>query len=183
MMFLYGVATKATPFEDYVNNISIIKITEIMCWKATNKKECIKKIAKNNIPVTKLVYVNDLGEIISACRDFKYNQNIVYTLNFDIAVQERLFLKEYIVESGFHSYATNIKLKFEQRIHLSYCYVFYHDRMKTALATFRNIFGIFGELSIADCIIPKGSAYYLNSNGEYVSDSIKIINVYKIDIK
>lgn len=179
MMFFYGVATKATPFEDYVNNISIIKTTEIMCWSAIKKSDINRLTAKDNIPVTKFVNVIGENNIYSMFYDFNYNVGQVYKTN--ICLRKLNTLDTFVVENGFHSYYTKVKLlrinetRFSVIINsLDLGFVWKHP------STY--VKGL-GNLAIADCIIPKGAHYFLNYNGEYVSDAIKIINVYEINIK
>ena len=126
-----------------------------MCWESN--KSPVKRIAKKYIYVYKIVESIDNFNCISAVKYFKYQYNKIYTQeNF----QEN-FITFYskgnlwTIEKGFHSYKTFLKAKADyQKLHNDY-YI------------------------IVQCIIPKGSTFFENENGEVVSDSIVISNSFR----
>lgn len=151
-----------------------------MCWSTTNKSDLNRFIAEDNIPVTKIVALFGKDNIFSYYNDFNYKIGKIYRTNL-----EEPYLSfngcglEYILNHGFHSYSTKVKI-IKRDSYLLYATI--NSRfMSGFVTTFRIHSRGLGNTAVADCIIPKGSVYYLNSRGEYVSNSIKIINVYKIN--
>lgn len=94
---------------------------------------------------------------------FKYNINTVYKTELGVlegeinniffsSLNKRIYSKNvYCIYKGFHSYQRNTK-------QISKVYVARYTRIPC----------------IYKCIIPKGSLYYRNQFGEYVSDQIMI---------
>lgn len=161
-----------------------------MCW-TTSRKEPIKRIALLNIPVFKILkqYKKSLihsdcqsnkESLLSLCYNFKYEEGETYSLDKELEC-----VKDGIVSifEGFHSYS-------------NYCKVLIgnvpgydsNEARKVAMVTSEgnNILSTISMYSgdvkwvKMNCIIPKGSEYYLNEYGEYVSDKIKICNKNKI---
>jgi len=151
-----------------------------MCWIAVNKSDLDRLIAKDNIPVTKIVSIFGKDNVFGYFyNDFNYKIGEVYNTSLDepyLSFNGREV--EYILYCGFHSYSTKLKIikRDSQLIDVKINHKFMNSFVKTFKHPNRGV----GNIAIADCIIPKGCAYYLNSYGEYVSNSIKIINVYKI---
>lgn len=74
--------------------------------------------------------------------------------------------KLYYIEEGFHSYGDRVDILMMP----------YGKRMRF-VAEFRGAIvdsGTFftDNLEVVDCVIPKGSKYYMNERDEYVSDKI-----------
>ena len=49
-----------------------------MCWVAKCKLDLIRRIAKDNIPVTKIVIVCDNNRIFSYIKQFEYKIDVLY---------------------------------------------------------------------------------------------------------
>lgn len=157
-----------------------------MCWIGLTKTECTKRIAEDNIPTTKLVLVYSNGNINSRYTYFTYLVNKEYKLFTPLELKKQDFCNEkrLIINTGFHSYGSDVKIKCEFNEEPYIVYANYKGTWTLDYLDLKPkglVYG--GTLAIADCIIPKGSEYYLNLKGEYVSDTIKIINVYKIKAK
>lgn len=146
-----------------------------MCWIG----EDVKQIAKENIPIFKICCLID-GQIISLYQKYPYNLNMPYYSEIHI---EETGLIHYMITKGLHSYHPKVRIwyAYDQyaipKVRIWYAYNQY------------AIWGLHGtvmcttDLNIIKVIgyIPKGSVYYLNYRGEYVSDKLvltEIANIY-----
>ena len=123
-----------------------------MCW---SNDEAIKKIAKNNFTVYKLVKFDTFDTCKSSIYKYIYVFEKLHKLEHSIIIKEKNDMC--FIDEGFHSY-TNLRI-------LS----FVEDLTNGC---------------IVECTIPKGAKYYVNNYGEVVSDQI-IIHIPTIlsDIK
>ena len=133
-----------------------------MCW--TSKTIPVRRIAKNNIKVYKILY--KVGNIIKSpvFNEFAWEIGVDFSIS-----STRLYTVKsgelYYIDEGFHS-LKDVPIKKG----------FYWYTPKTNYM----LFGIDEHTdTLFECIIPKGSAYYINSNGEIVSDHLKIVKKYK----
>lgn len=150
-----------------------------MCW-ISNK--AIKQIAKEDIPVFKIVkqcsWLKQDDCLLSLFENFKYKEGETYTA--DIVIREIEYPNEvdYEISEGLHSYSPDCRII----VGLDY------DDKRHAVVVPKNDnlvlsgFIIYSDITIikVNCIIPKGAEYYVNENGEYVSNMIKICNKDKI---
>ena len=134
-----------------------------MCWVG----KCDVKIAKRDFYVYKLGYVSDKG-FNSLYQDFIYIPGV---LNETVKMRPLisnysiyLLLKEQygIIYEGYHSY---------RDIAMPYSDLGLHSRTIYLGKIAENI-RLNNIYSIATFIIPKGSEYYENNNGEIVSSNI-----------
>lgn len=134
-----------------------------MCW-ITYKKELIKpEVAEDNIVCNKLVYLHPNNIIESIHFSFKYKINVLYELDKETSVLN--FINGInIIEYGFHSYTTDIKFDLQRGLK-EIPYMNIHKK----------------PYALASCIIPKGARYFLNEYGEYVSNKIKMLSVFRIE--
>lgn len=141
-----------------------------MCW-LTYKKECTEcRIATEDIPIYKVLY----NTLRSLYRFYEYSLNKVYSMeiNSPYEIPSKIRNSHYSITLGFHSYSPS----------MTYTRV-YHDLFWTVnsnnkgmiLDTFTNT----NNTVKVKGFIPKGSHYYLNENGEYVSDSIVLTEIIK----
>ena len=138
-----------------------------MCWIGNNDEELTPKIAKDNIPVEKIV---KLGTTIfneecyhSAYFDKRYELNTTYKTS-------HMFLNGYWVEEGFHLYK-GVKIIIDRKLEG----ILIYGKNNVKLDSWSIC-----DIAIMSCVIPKGSIYYENSYGEIVSDTIRPIYCYKI---
>lgn len=132
-----------------------------MCW--TTKKPIVRLIAKEDVPVFKICR-NISGQI---CSYFKF---YYYSLHFLYKQSEPLRIKAvYSIEEGFHSYSSKcvaqtqesvLYIKFENKEVFSYPYCDW--------------------VILVEGIIPKGSEYLINEQGECVSNSIYLTKIVKL---
>lgn len=133
-----------------------------MCWIS---KERIKRIAKEDIPVFKIVN----RDKTSVFRNFLYEENTEYSLGKEIHVYESGIM-HFFINEGFHSYCKKCEITY------TYSDGFFRviDLVGTVLLGRKS-------LLILECLIPKGATYYINEEGECVSDKLKTLKFYKID--
>lgn len=148
-----------------------------MCWVSFETKI---KVAKDNIPVTKIVIISN-DKIKSYYEGFEYSVGKTYKTELDLPFENSISCygkRSWSINEGFHSYNSSCPLEKE-----------YFDR--TVIVAVLNphrhthVLGYSPKkardiLGIMSCIIPKGSTYYENEVGEIVSDTIKPIYCYKI---
>lgn len=133
-----------------------------MCW--TSSKPPVKRIAKEGIYTYKVVF--DYGEFIcySLVMGFVYEYYKLYTQNKAIMPLCGALSNKWIIEEGFHSYRTWLTAK-------------------EASEKFSTDSSIRKRIKIVQCIIPKGTAFYINEKNEIVSDRIIINRILKTDAK
>ncbi len=141
-----------------------------MCWRSI--KGGSNKIAEEDIPVFKVIYRLDSDNRLRAVYNssFLYNTGVVYQEE-PLKLIYYPYQGIYIVNEGFHSYSPECFIQTTCTLVL----------IKTDSYILDCIYRPYeGEVLKANCIIPKGSEYCLNGQGEYVSNSIKIINTETI---
>lgn len=166
-----------------------------MCWFGVTKKEKVRHKAIKDIEVFKIMNTSENNPsvlispfqkcyyVIGKTESVKFNENIqrIYPFNNDDNVSEALAINE-----GLHSYNSNkVELKIIQStyaFHISLCIApfikkgkEYHDLSLLPINYLR------GKYVKANCIIPKGSYYYENNDGEIVSESLKIVSYEEIE--
>lgn len=140
-----------------------------MCWITGYKP--IKQTAEEDIPVFKIMdYKKD--ELRSFYMGFKYEIGKLYV--GDIEDPKKTRYGGYI-QVAFHSYSNKCKIILENAI-LTITTPDHFNIQSEVLSNRNNRDNVLK----VNCIIPKGSSYYINENEEYVSDKIKIISVEKI---
>lgn len=141
-----------------------------MCWISMSKPEL--KVAEDNIPVTKIVGIRQ--NVIRAYYkgEFKYSIGEIYHSKITLSPA----WKCYRITEGFHSYESSCRITISKL----FLYPFLTVRLPLMLVQYDMSSIDFFNLGIMSCIIPKGSKYYENENGEVVSDTIKPIYCYKI---
>lgn len=136
-----------------------------MCWIGKGPV----KIAEKDIVVYKLGYVIETTkEFRSLYQNYKYypkGLNRVITLvpiEYGVRLSQLLPSNLGVIYSGYHSYKS-ISLPFNE------IWIFYRNIL---LGNIRERIRICNSYYIATFIIPKGSTYYENHNGELVSSNI-----------
>lgn len=145
-----------------------------MCWKSSNSKELVEKVATEDIETFKVVKKYD------ECFVPLYFQCVFYSVGVPLSMSPnkltllidslQLFWKPVgVINQGFHSYSKSCKIRLGNNIIVD-------DRAPIEIGSNKDwlldriIYT--DNLHYLDCIIPKGSHYYVNSDGEYVSDAI-----------
>lgn len=134
-----------------------------MCWY--NEEGTIFKhlIAAEDILVYKVI----MSGLYSQCRKFKYERNKLYKQDIPLRVEQKGC--RFIINRGYHSYSSLNTACVE-------CYTY------SLLNLSSDIIRQNHHMFIYDCIIPKGSVYYYNSdNHTIVSDQIIIKEKHKFN--
>lgn len=143
-----------------------------MCWICKGRNYTGTQVAKEDIPIFKIVNRFNAG-YISEIYKYKYAldepnpvEDLIIKPELDIPGWPNCTI--YMVERGYHSYALkNLKVLSKNRIA-------YNDRHTTIVNDFQVV---------VKGIIPKGSLYLVNDNNTYVSNQIilqKEINIARI---
>ena len=123
-----------------------------MCW--SSKIKPVLLIAGKDIPVKKILLHQGTNDYVSPCyKQFGWNINKVHTTKLGEPIVHPL---SYDISQGFHSCEDIIALD-----------VFW-------ATGFHIIFERDYDEVVVSAIIPKGSEYYKNEFGEYVSNKLKI---------
>ena len=138
-----------------------------MCWAERLENTNIQ-IADKDIKVYKIVTCANKQSCVSVVKNFNYTANILYkipTLEYDEIARKYGVLK---IEKAYHSYTRvqfvyNSTFRVVKRAYRCKSIILGNRRM---LMSFEN------DGYIATFIIPKGSAYIINTKGEIVSDKI-----------
>lgn len=130
-----------------------------MCW--ISSKPPVRRIAKEGIYTYKVVY--DYSEFLcdSLIMGFVYEYYKLYTQNKAIMPLCGARTNKWIIEEGFHSYRTWLTAK-------------------KAFEGFSTDSSIRKKIKIVQCIIPKGTIFYINEKNEIVSNNIIITNSTKV---
>lgn len=142
-----------------------------MCWVSEIELEA--QIAKEDIPIFKICKVATTETVISFYEKFVYELGKTYS---DKESLHKLITVNgfQIINEGFHSYSPLMCYTEIHQINP----IFYMIYIKYKHIVIDEIFGLSNIIKV-NGIIPKDSIYYLNNKGEYVSDSIKLLN-YKL---
>ena len=145
-----------------------------MCWVAYNKKEATVNIAKEDIIVYKIVRMKG-----NKLYPYFYHFNNIYTINkvnplINIELEESLEETHYAcINKGYHSYAMIpeiYKYKFSDD---DVIFVNYNTKYKFL----RDTYELDDPLCLVECIIPKGTKYYVNHLGECVSEQLIVTKI------
>lgn len=143
-----------------------------MCW--TSQQQPVAMIATKDIPVYKIMKVFKGGiynEIYSYYQSFRYELDSKYEGKLDnphkYGYEARIPCYE--INKGYHSYSSELT-------EITYPFKDFREiRVKDVRPVIT--LGTYCTGVVIQCAIPKGARYYLNENGEYVSNQIIIKNV------
>lgn len=141
-----------------------------MCWKTRTKP--VKRVAKKDIKVNKvLIYNYYTNNFHSPYYDFIWVRGVLYEqkLNVNVMTNGEDKVLYYYIKEGFHS-GKNMRRKVEEYRGMHYI-IYANNNLLFHHVTNKYI--------ICDFIIPKGAEYYMNSNGDYVSDKIVFDGISK----
>lgn len=134
-----------------------------MCYKAFTKKAKTKQVAEKDIKVYKICTNTD-HIVVSYFRKYIYVPlEITHKINVTF-VEE--FGLNYIVD-GYHSYKS---CKW-------YPYLSKYKELAVIVEDTYKIYDYKSPVVIAEFIIPKGTIYYENTNGEIVSNQIMFTGI------
>ena len=148
-----------------------------MCWSSEDRRinDC-HKVAKNDLHVIKIMSPSDKpGKYSSYFENFTYEDGKAYkAIDFPTGHEWDGYNNDYVcIFTGFHSYSVNCK--FIRKTTPEDIVCVYSPENYKKLEYYELNDAVF-----VDCVIPKGTRYYVNSEGEYVSKEIKVIGKKEI---
>ena len=126
--------------------------------------------AEKDMPVTKVVKVREGCNIYSLYQDYPYELNKLEVENL-MTIRGRGNMTE--IWFAFHSYPSNSTFRFKDND-----YVLVDTGKNTFINTQPN-----AKLQVMDCVIPKGSIYYINMYGEIASNQIMPLSLRETKIE
>ncbi len=132
-----------------------------MCW--TSFKSPVRRIAEQDITCYKVIFVAE-NKVISYYQEYEYEFEKLYTTEIS-NVAENGYV--FIIIQGFHSY--------------EHCPKINSEGIESENGTVYKFYNM-DTIDTVRCIIPKGSEYYINENGEIVSNAIIIMNNGRINM-
>lgn len=142
-----------------------------MCWKSFSTKRPQAKIAENDIEVIKFLVRDGDDNLYSP-----YKQSL-YEIDCEKGIEEELAPIHrqdcyWAIDNGLHTYSVDCKIE----ITWSDIHIFSRDG-KTHLDYWAGDYTLdeadeFGDVVVAICTIPKGAKYFMNKDGEVVSDRL-----------
>ena len=139
------------------------------------KKKPVKRVAKRHIPIIKYCYMS-VGGIHSWYRGKKYILNTEYEVYLEQVPKDTPY-GDYFLEIGLHSYSRNVVHNI-QYISLYNREVVFISYKTKPLDTLKNY--TMGIIVKVYGYIPKGSEYFKNDRGEYISNRIVLTNYEEI---
>lgn len=141
-----------------------------MCWIAIEEKDRICRVAENDIRIFKIV--DKIGDSM-VYTPYYWTLRETYSLGWEYYTKmgERILSKGgVIVDRGFHSYSKKKCFVMEGMS----CYNVFKKGGGELWNSFA--FSTEGKTCVLWGIVPKGSRYYENADGEIVSDHLIIKN-------
>ena len=131
-----------------------------MCWITNITPQ--SKLAEEDIPVFKIVRKS----LRAYYQEFQYSIGRVFKTEINVPIFNSYEI--FFINEGFHSYSAKECTAITTEESYKPIIKVYH--------TFYKL-GSYIDACILECVIPKGSVYYLNGRGEYVSDHILPLKV------
>ena len=140
-----------------------------MCW--LSKYKPFKMVASEDIPVQKVLRKHDDGQLFSPVfNSIGWKRGEVKVARIDSIYH--LYPNTYIIECGLHSCK---KITFLSGVNKEAWVSTLHEE----LDCYSPLWYKAKNEIVVDAIIPKGSHYYLNEYGEYVSDKLMMTGISK----
>lgn len=147
-----------------------------MCWTTRIQPQELK--ANRDIDIFKICSISpDKLKVFSVYWGKEYKLNIVYVLPIELEVEAKTMkfiggeirTTSYSIYQAFHSYSPSCKKVVDEG-----SITIWHD------TSFLDSYSV-------DCVevvgfIPKGSTYYINEWGEYVSNAICLTEIRKLNV-
>ena len=145
-----------------------------MCWTSTTAEV---KTAKEDLVVFKMLIDTchkRPNTLLSPIYRHFYHIGEEYRLQDPLKLLVNQWANKYLINEGIHSYTTDCCVVKQSD---GSCIV--KNQAGEIIGNYPYIGGSY-DFVITSCIIPKGATYYVNFDGEVVSDVIKIIDKFKI---
>ena len=142
-----------------------------MCWSSGRKfvNDC-RRVANDDLHVIKIMRSSDKsGKYSSYFEDFTCEDGETYEAKYFPTGYEWDDDNNYVcIFTGFHSYSVNCK--FIRKTTPEDILAVYSPENYKKLENYKM-----NDIVFVDCVIPKGTRYYVNLEGEYISPKIKVI--------
>lgn len=145
-----------------------------MCWTAIEEKDRICRVAEDDIRIFKIV--DKIGDSM-VYTPYYWTLRETYGLDWEYYTKmgERILNNGgVIVDRGFHSYSRKKCFVMEGMS----CYNVFRKSGCELWDSF--VFSTEGKTCVLWGIVPKGSRYYENADGEIVSERIKFTREYMV---
>ncbi len=143
-----------------------------MCWTTFESPE--RLIAEEDIPIFKVCVeaseITDHAAVYSYFKQYPYKLDKVYKLDRRLSLDLRLKARAVDIYYGYHSYLET-ECSFEKYPVFDQWAVMYKD--SRYLCAYEHF-----AVKVSG-YIPKGSEYYVNEQGECVSNSICLTKIFK----
>ena len=126
-----------------------------MCW---NGYRIQRRVAEKDIEVYKIGIVQN-NRFICEFQDFSYKKGVT---NEELVLRETRWMNSISINEGYHSYK-RVSIKFNSLSSNKFKYIY----RGYVIQPYRE-----GRYDLATFIIPRGSTYYENLDGEIVSSNI-----------
>lgn len=141
-----------------------------MCWeKISGNKPCVRK-NKWDIIVYKVLRLKD-DKLLSYFKSFEYAVQKVYSIDNGLTVQQNL-TRLYSITEGFHSYDARCCVR--AWLPGDFFETFAPSEVLPLNQYYNSNSEFRGGTVLVRCVIPEGSVYYENEDGEIVSDKIML---------
>ena len=150
-----------------------------MCWFSGSKElSKYRRIARKDVLVRKLVMATESpNKVVSYFAEFEYELGKTY-YDKELSRLDACSSCHYVcIFVGFNSYSTECKITRKEQTTVS------GGKKKNEIEVYspdgKELVECYelDNLLMIDCVILKGTAYYVNELGEYVSESIKPIRI------
>lgn len=136
-----------------------------MCWIGTKETAVMGETAAEDITVYKVMMRNEDG-LCSYVQRYRYEAGREYALGRRLHAVER-GCGDFLIDVGFHSYGSECGVSVRSNI-CTICYA------KRQCYYSLQCYSIVNLIAIVECVIPEGSVYFKNAEGEFVSNRIRI---------
>lgn len=148
-----------------------------MCWETKTILKTIKHKAHKDIHAKKVLRIGHNGDLSSPFfKTMAWVPETQYTisegLNLINVFPKNVFNRAWCINEGFHCYSMNNKVGLSEIGSIE---------VKKGSNYVTSMFNDFSDLKVFEVIIPQGSTYYENADGEIVSDNMILKNELLFD--
>lgn len=147
-----------------------------MCWRTSKKKYAKLKIAEDDIPVFKIVNKDVIDGYYKPCiypDGIFYSGGKLYLLDGKIEIKPEF--DKWKVNEGFHSYSRNYVHLEHRHGPVPFLDVKTNHGNYITTYTVQECIGSACRRVVMNCVIPKGTVYCENQNGQMVSEALRVV--------
>ncbi len=156
-----------------------------MCWESKSKNRPTMRTARKDIKVIKFLERTQESDVFlppyyTDVATYKLGKVEESILDEPIDWRRTLINGRYNIERGLHSYSANVRVC-AYNAHFNEREIVVYQPRSSSLRNFHSCLDYWfasDKLCLTLAVIPKGSHYYLNGKGEYVSDKLKIVKYF-----